>query len=192
TAAAKAKREFEALKAEAIPALIRGLNKAAKINHSCPVLMISKKLNTLLGASTDDKLLEYARDEIGAGIKGSRHAGTLRDLRFKILMRRNALARLKPQGPAGMTTTELVRSAGRETGSKLEGVLKELEKRRGNEVLEGFVAATTSKDKKASKLGREARDRFLGKQAAMIGKKKMTDQAGEHRKAARRGPLKRT
>src|SRR5262249_45009397 len=124
-AAAKATKEFLALKPEAIPALIRGLNKAAKISHSCPVLMISKKLVKMLSASTDDKLLEYAKDEIGAGVKASRHAGTLRDLRFKISMRRNALARLKPQGPAGMTMTDLVRSAGRETGSKLEGVIKE-------------------------------------------------------------------
>src|SRR3954453_17342179 len=37
----KAVQEFEALKSEAIPALIRGVNKAARINHSCPVLMIS-------------------------------------------------------------------------------------------------------------------------------------------------------
>src|SRR5262245_61458582 len=55
----RAVTEFEALKSEAIPSLIRGINKAAKINHSCPVLMISKKLNRLLMASEDPILLEF-------------------------------------------------------------------------------------------------------------------------------------
>ena len=57
----KAVEEFEALKSEAIPALIRGLNKAARSNYTCPVLMIRKKLTKLLMASTDQVLLEFAR-----------------------------------------------------------------------------------------------------------------------------------
>src|SRR5262245_24587783 len=40
--ARKAVKEFEALKPEAIPALIRGLNRAAMIEHSCPVTVIAK------------------------------------------------------------------------------------------------------------------------------------------------------
>src|SRR5579859_2435167 len=71
--AKKAVKEFEALKPEAIPALIRGLNKSATMNHSCPVLLIGKKLNSLLMASNDQQLLEYARDEIGAGVGRSRY-----------------------------------------------------------------------------------------------------------------------
>src|SRR5690242_5842866 len=77
--ARQAIKEFESLKKEAIPALIRGLNKAAKINHSCPVLTISKKLNVMLLSSDDMKLLDFARDEIGADVGKSRYAGTLQD-----------------------------------------------------------------------------------------------------------------
>src|SRR3954463_12826918 len=40
----RAVKEFESLGIEAVPALLRGLNKAAFIRHSCPCLMISKKL----------------------------------------------------------------------------------------------------------------------------------------------------
>src|SRR5947209_2711019 len=59
--AKKAVREFDKLGHAAIPALIRGLNKAAKIEYSCPALMITRKLQRLLLASDDVQLLEYAR-----------------------------------------------------------------------------------------------------------------------------------
>ena len=72
--ARKAVKEFDKLGPEAIPALIRGLQRSAKMSQSCPVVLIAKKLIRLLDASTDPILLEYARDEIGAGIKGSAHA----------------------------------------------------------------------------------------------------------------------
>src|SRR6516165_8158602 len=58
----KAKKEFEKLGRDAIPALIRGLNRAAAIQHSCPVLVIAKKLNKLLASSDDLELLEFARE----------------------------------------------------------------------------------------------------------------------------------
>src|SRR5207237_492717 len=67
-AAKKAFKDLDSLRPAAIPALIRGLNRAAKIQHSCPVTVIAKKLHRMLMASDDAKLLEYARDEIGAGV----------------------------------------------------------------------------------------------------------------------------
>src|SRR5262249_30219301 len=73
--AIKATRDFEKLGSAAIPALIRGLNRAAKINHSCPVLTISEKLTKLLGGCQDPTLLEFARDEIGAGVGRTRYSG---------------------------------------------------------------------------------------------------------------------
>src|SRR5262245_57938444 len=40
----KAVQEFEKIGPEGIPALIRGLNKAAAIEHSCPAVVIARKL----------------------------------------------------------------------------------------------------------------------------------------------------
>ena len=60
----KTKKEFDALQPEAIPALIRGLNRAAKLEFSCPATVIAKKLNGMLMASDDAKLLEFARVRI--------------------------------------------------------------------------------------------------------------------------------
>src|SRR5947209_3385886 len=42
--AKKARQEFGRLGPDAIPALIRGINKAAKIEGSCPATIIAKKL----------------------------------------------------------------------------------------------------------------------------------------------------
>src|SRR4051812_29179717 len=43
----KAMQDFDKLGHESIPALIRGLNRSAKINHSCPAVTIAKKLDRL-------------------------------------------------------------------------------------------------------------------------------------------------
>ena len=115
--ARQAVREFEALKVEAVPALIRGLNKAADLEHSCPTLVITKKLMKMLLASSDIELLEYARDNIGAGAGRSRHAANLNDLRVQCMLRKSALVRLagsRQKSLTGLTTAELTRAAGTE------------------------------------------------------------------------------
>src|SRR5260370_25192860 len=67
----KAVKEFRALGPEAIPGLIRGLNRAAKIETSCPAVTIAKKLAVMLKASNDPDLLEFARENVRAGITQS-------------------------------------------------------------------------------------------------------------------------
>src|SRR5262249_60044157 len=56
--AKQALTEFQKLGPEATPALLRGLNRAAAIEHSCPALVIAKKLARILNATTDVELLE--------------------------------------------------------------------------------------------------------------------------------------
>src|SRR5437762_11572183 len=51
----QALREFQKLGPEAVPALIRGLNRAAAINHSCPVTVIAAKLQGIFGSTNDLK-----------------------------------------------------------------------------------------------------------------------------------------
>ena len=86
--ALKAQQEFNKLGPEATFALIRGLNRAAKIEHSCPVVVIAKKLGRTLGSTTDAELLEFARENIGLGVGRSRHAGLLQDLRVACMARK--------------------------------------------------------------------------------------------------------
>jgi hypothetical protein len=185
--AKKAAEAFDKLGHEAIPALIRGLNKAAKINHSCPVLMITKKLSKLLMASDDQELLEFARDEIGAGASGSKHARVLQDLRVRCMLRKNALARRPPpppRAPSAMTTTELAKAASTMRGAALQGLLRELGKRDGKEALAGLIVAATSYDKEIQKLGRDMLDVNLGRQSMSVVKEKLEDDHIEIRRSA--------
>lgn len=183
----QAAREFEGLRAEAIPALIRGLNKAATINHSCPVLMISKKLTGLLMASEDPVLLEFARDEIGAGVGPSTHTRVLQDLRVRILLRKNALAQrpaIPPGGPAVMSTLDLVKAVGSVRGAELRGVLGELGNREEKAALVGLLNAVRSRDPDTQKAARDALDAHLGRLERSFLKEKLEDAHAEIRRSA--------
>src|SRR5437879_8921791 len=142
----KALTEFHKLGPDAVPALLRGLNKAAKIEHSCPAVQITKKLAKMLSTSKDTELLEFARENAGAGIERSRHMGIIKDLRVLCMLRKrtvieaglaemNAAPQLKGAvGPADpfnktvkkMTVSELIEAAGKESGDKLKTALLEL------------------------------------------------------------------
>jgi hypothetical protein len=88
--------ELNSLGPEAIPALIRGLNKAAKSSYSCPVATIAKKLKQLLMASEDERTLDYARTDIGAGIgKPTVYDPLFRDLKVTTMLRKKQLAELR-------------------------------------------------------------------------------------------------
>jgi hypothetical protein len=186
-AAKKAVKELEALTMEAVPALLRGLNRAAKINHSCPVTMIAKKLLNLLNKSTDTKLLELAVDEIGADVGKTTHARMLQDLRFRVRMRKNAVARMTPVAPklpAKATTSDLVKSASTVRGAALKGVVTELAKRDGKDVLGGLATVAGSYDKDAQKWGRDGLDSYLGRQSSSTLKEHFSHSAAEVRKGA--------
>jgi hypothetical protein len=180
-------RDFKNLKSDAIPCLIRGLNRAARIEHSCPVVVIAEKLQRLLLASDDPELLQFARDEIGAGVGRTRHQNVLQDLRFRCMLRKNALARRGPPGPKAprvMSTAELAQAAGSERGPRLKQVLTELETRRGKEVLDGLTVAATSYDSDTKKLGRDLLERHLGRQPAAFVKDRLADEQAAVRLAA--------
>jgi HEAT repeats len=180
-------RDFRALKSDAIPNLIRGLNRAARIEHSCPVVVIAEKLQRMLLASDDQELLQFARDEIGAGVGRSRHQNVLQDLRFQCMLRKNALARRGPPGPRGprlLSNSELVQAASTERGPRLKQVLNELATRRGKEVLDGLTVAATSYDTETKKLGRDLMERHLARQPAAYVKDRLADEQAAVRLAA--------
>jgi hypothetical protein len=186
-------RDFQKLGPEAIPALIRGLNRAAMIEHSCPVVVIAQKLQKLLLASDDMELLQLARDEIGAGVGRSRHATVLNDLKFKVTMRKNLVARRSPaeqprksRAAAAMTNAELAEAASTERGPRLKQVLTELEKRKGPEVLAGLATATSSSDRDTQDLARDLLDSHLRRQPEEVVKQKLKDTHAEVRQSAAR------
>jgi len=185
----KARREFDALGTEAIAALIRGLNKAAEIDHSCPTLVIRTKLTKLLRASRDVELLEYARENIGAGVKQSYHAGSLNDLRVQCMLRksylyRSGLAATGPKPVKNLTTAELARAIESEKGVRQKQVLNELEMRRGPEVLTALLGAASSGDRELRGFAMELVDRHLARQTNAVLREKLADGDAETRKAS--------
>jgi hypothetical protein len=185
----KAKSDFEKLGPEAIPALIRGLNRAAKIETSCPALVIARKLDRMLQASEDRELLEFAWDNIGIGVGRTRHSGTLNDLKVKVMVRKGRLARQPPKGPKAprsMTLTELAEAASIERGDRLKLVLTELEKRSGPEVLSGLCLAAEGYERDVQSLGRNLLEKHLSRQPAGFVKDKLQDPREEVRRATAR------
>jgi hypothetical protein len=189
--AAKAKRDFDKLGPESIPALIRGLNRAALIEHSCPVVVIGTKLHRMLQTSNDLELLEFARDNIGSGVGRTTHSGFVQDLRFRTTLHKNTLASQMttlrgPKLPKYMSLAELTGEASTAQGPRLKQVLLELEGRRGPEVLGGLSVAATNSDADIQKLSRDLMDKHLSRQSANTVKERLKDENVEIRKAALR------
>jgi hypothetical protein len=59
---------FNRLGAESIPAVVRGLNRAAILSQSCPIIVLKSKLKSLLQQSDDTSMLELAIDHLGEGV----------------------------------------------------------------------------------------------------------------------------
>lgn len=196
-AAKQALNDFKKLGPEAIPALIRGMNKAAGIEASCPAVTIGKKLLSMLRASDDAQLLEFARENIGAGVAKSPHMGVIKDLRVACLARkRDVLAKqlaMKDNPPKetpgdktlrGMSAGALAKAAASERGSKLKDVLTELEARQGEIVLNTLAAHVTYYDTEIQQLSRDLLAKHLAKQNTTVLKERLKDDRPEVRAIA--------
>jgi hypothetical protein len=185
--------DFYKLGPEAIPALIRGINRAAIREQSCPTLVIAKKLRTMLLATDDQELLEFARDEIGAGVERSRHKNVLQDLRVLCMLRRNALMRLEEKtgikSPRKMATAELADAAG-DNGPRVKPMLLELAQRKGPDVMRGLATAAGSDDKEVRQLGRDLLDKHLERQGIEFIQKQLKDDRAQVRQSAARSAAK--
>jgi hypothetical protein len=188
---------FLKLGPDAIPGLIRGLNKAARIDASCPAQTIGKKLAGLLRTSRDPQLLEFARENIGAGVNRSLHQGVLRDLRVVCMLRKRVVTTMLAssrtgQGPKGekpprtMTVSELARAVTEAKGARLKDLLSELANRKGDEVIIGLHSVIGTKDSEFAPLARSLLTRHLSRLGMDALKKKLDDERIEVRAAAAR------
>jgi len=188
----KALTDFTDLGPEAVLPLIDGFNRAANLQHSCPAVIIGKKLSRLLGASKDTELLEYARENIGAGVTATRHLGVVKDLRLGCMLRKTyvlrsaALVALSPgqQPLSTMSVGELTDAARRELGSNLKKVLGELEKRKGKEAFDTLALAAAKGDKDIQPFARSLLVRQLYRQSTKTLKERLQDDRPEVRAAA--------
>ena len=192
----KALADFEKLGPEAIPALIRGINRAAIMENSCPTLVIAKKLTRMLSASDDAELLDFAYDNIAAGIERSQHMRVLQDLRVGCMVRRNGLLRLAEKtglkAPRKMTTAELADAMARDSGNRLKMELMELGQRKGPDVLTGLIAAAGNKDDDVQKLALDFLVSQMATQGIDVIQTELRDEHNDARRAAARAAAKFT
>jgi hypothetical protein len=185
---AQAYRDFVKLGPDAIPALLRSLSRAAAYDESCPIVVIAKKLNTLLAASTDVKLMQFARDEIGSSVGRTRHGAVLQDLRVSCMLRKNALMRAgygtTVKAPSLMTTAQLVTEAGKERGQRLKQVLFELSRRPGDDAITTLGICAASYQRDVQQYARTLLAQNLARQKPDVVKQKLKDDKPEVRLAA--------
>jgi hypothetical protein len=197
--AKKAKKDVENLGMDAVPALIRGLNRAAKIEGSCPAVFLAEKLAKLLASSQDPELLEFAHENIGLDVGNTRHAGVLQKLRVGCTLRKGELARRgitagtpakEPSGEKSLrslSVSELAEAAGKERGPQLKRVLTELSQRKGAEAVSALGSAVASAyDSDIRKMARELLDHNLARQSPEVFKESFADERAEVRAAAAR------
>jgi hypothetical protein len=195
----KALQEFDKIGPEGIPALIRGLNKAATIEGSCPAVVIAKKLAKMLNATKDRELLQFARENVGAGVGRTRHSAVLAELRVACVVRNGVLVRegknkaATPSSPGStdktlrsMSVGDLAAAAGSERGPRLKEVLRELETRRSEEAITALGAAAGSYEGDVRDLARDLLDKNLVRQGVRVIKERTKDDRAEVRSAAAR------
>lgn len=202
--ARKAFTDFSRLGPEAIPALLRGLNRSAGINDSCPVVVIAKKLNQLLRVSTDEDLLQLAREQIGAGVGPTRHGAVLKDLRLSVTFRLNAVSRMNEsrkkaanaasqtdpseelgQSPASMSVDALSGAIEKTEGATLKAVLDELGARDETKSLVALAQASrTLQEEAAARHARSLLVKSMSRQREDALRKHLTHELAELRGAA--------
>jgi len=90
----QAREQFDRLGAESIGPLIRGLNEAARIGDSCPVVVLRSKLDSCLRQANSPEMTEMAAANLCAGVpKTAPHYRSVESLRNEII------TRLDPEHP---------------------------------------------------------------------------------------------
>jgi hypothetical protein len=203
-------KDFQKLGPETTFALIRGLNRAAKIDHSCPAVTIARKLARILRSSQDAQLLLFARENVGAGITQSRHMGVIRDLRLLCMVRARAVEQsgaaslqtdpepeessstsLRTELPRrkkvrDMSVAELADAAGKDRGLRLRMVLNELGKHAGEQAIDALASAAAAYEGDMRELARDMLAHPLSALSKSELKKKLKDDRAELRAAAAR------
>lgn len=111
--------ELNKLGPEAIPSLIRGLNRSVADGHSCPVTVIGNKLGRLIETCDDPKVLQFIKDELGAGVtKKTPYDNVIGNLKLKAIYRKRkvdaAIAEAEKTSPGSKVSPGKQQSPGGE------------------------------------------------------------------------------
>lgn len=161
SAVKEATRDVEMLPPEAIFVLVDRFNFAASNEHSCPAVILARKITKIIERSGDVELVSFVRENAGAGLKAKRHLGVISDLKTASVLRRNYLtaqAVAIQQGlgkpPASMSLAELSGAVTKVPAARLPALIAEAEKRKDNQRLDVLGIAAERKEKDIQNLAR--------------------------------------
>ncbi|MCI0682357.1 MAG: hypothetical protein L0Y71_09650 [Gemmataceae bacterium] len=178
----KAKADFMRLGPDAIFVLVEGLNRAANMEHSCPAVVIGKKIASIIRTTDDVALLSFIKDTVGSGVKARRHMGVIKDLQVTCILRKGYLQQQRlaagnaprpvvspprPDAPpnaslnssfAKFTPADFLAAAKDAQGPKLKSILAEADKRKLFDVL---VIAAARPETEAKEIGESFLDKHL-------------------------------
>lgn len=191
TAIKEATRAVELLPPESIFVLVDRFNFAADNEHSCPCVVLGRKIAQIVGRTNDLDLVSYVKENIGAGVSAKRHRGTLKDLQVACVIRRGQIGAQAmafksgaERSPASMTNAELSGFAAKLPPAKLPMLLAEAAKRKDPVKLDvlGVAAERTEKDVQTLARGMIRKETDAAKDAEL--RKLLTHSRAEVRKAA--------
>ncbi len=142
--AKKAMDDFKQLPAAAFFQLLEGFNRAADMEHSCPAVLLAKKLSSVLLTSSDLDLLNFARENVGVGVKAKRHVNVIHDLKSSLLFRRGQVQRNNLLAPNWEKASKSLAAA---PGQSVFSMLAELDRRQEPEVYALIVQGTLRPEK---------------------------------------------
>lgn len=184
----KALDDFNRLGAESIFNLIDGVNRAANMESSCPAVIISRRISSILSSTEDLELLKFAQFNIGADVTAKRHLGVLKDLQATVLFRKGALQRRALAGGAAvsaMSFAELEKAIGKETRNpQLKSLLAEAEKRQGSKAVGLLLMGIDSDNAEITKFSDGLLKKNLARQPADVLKAMVKHERREVRIAA--------
>ena len=199
-----ANQQFQALKGDkAIPALTRGVNKAARIRSSCPIIVISGKLSRIIRNCKHVPALKYVATNLNS--KGNVFYGHyVENIRREAVMRLKEIAKsnaesapekLKPSDDLKKkkirvrpvkerSLRELKDSIVTATGNTLMQTLQELEKRKGAEYTRALADSVAELSGADQQIARGLLSQRMLRMKADTLANKLTDRDAEVRAAA--------
>jgi hypothetical protein len=161
SAVREATRAVDELPPEAIFVLVDRFNYAANNEHSCPAVILAKKITSIVQRSGDAHLVSYVKENVGAGVAAKRHLGVLKDLQIACVVRRNqiqaagiALQTGLNRPPASMSLAEMSGAVSKIPPARVPMFLAEAEKRKDPLKLDVLAIAAERKEKEVQTLAR--------------------------------------
>jgi hypothetical protein len=193
----KAKEDLMRLGPEAIFVLVEAFNRAANMEHSCPAVVIGRKIASILRSTDDVDLLNFAKDTIGSEVKARRHMGVVKDLQVTCILRKGYLQNQKlaaaktprqadaavplPNSLSVMAQADLLTAVKTEYGAKLQSLLAEADRRKLFDVL---IIAAARPETEAKEMGQSYVDKHLDQKTGAQLKELFKHSQAEARAAA--------